>query len=139
MSATITGGCLCGAVRYEYAGEVGSAGYCHCEDCRRTSGSAFGVSVRVAASGFRITRGQPKSFTKPGDSGRLVTRCFCGDCGSPLYTLPPLHPDVVFIKAGSLDDPSVVVPNRQAWMRSRVDWAEILPELAAYDTNRPAS
>jgi hypothetical protein len=96
------------------------------------------VSVRVAVAGFRITSGEPKSFTKPGDSGRLVTRCFCGDCGSPLYTLPPLHPEVVFIKAGSLDDPSLVVPNRQAWTRSRVEWAEIADELTTYDTNRPS-
>lgn len=132
----LTGRCLCGAVRYAYDGEVGAAGYCHCEDCRRVSGSAFGVSVRVAASGFRITAGVPKSFTKLGDSDRQVTRCFCGDCGSPLYTLPPLHPDVVFIKAGSLDDPSAVKPNRQAWVRSRVAWAEIDPEIDAYDTNR---
>ena len=139
MQVTVTGGCLCGAVRYEYSGEVGAAGYCHCEDCRRTSGSAFGVSVRVAASGFRFTKGEPRSFTKAGESGRLVTRCFCGDCGSPLCTLPPLHPDVVFIKAGSLDDPKVVVPNRQAWTRSRVSWAEISSDIPAYDTNRPTA
>jgi hypothetical protein len=133
---TITGGCLCGAVRYEFSGEVGPAGYCHCEDCRRTSGSAFGVSVKVAANGFRFTRGTAKSFTKRGDSGRSVTRRFCGDCGSPLCTMPPLHPDVVFIKAGSLDDPSVVVANRQAWTRSRVPWSEIPSGLLAYETNR---
>jgi hypothetical protein len=139
LGTRITGGCLCGAVRYEYEGEVGAAGYCHCEDCRRTSGSAFGVSVRVAAAGFRTTRGEPRAFTKAGDSGRLVTRCFCPDCGSPLFTLPPLHPEVVFIKAGSLDDPSVVAPNRQAWMRSKVAWAEIAEGLTSYDTNRPGS
>jgi hypothetical protein len=136
---TITGRCLCGAIRYEFRGDVGAAGYCHCEDCRRTSGSAFGVSVRVSASGFRFVEGSPKSFTKPGDSGRSVTRMFCGDCGAPLCTLPPLHPDVVFIKAGSLDDPSVVVADRQAWTRSRVPWAEIAPGLTAYETNRTSS
>lgn len=139
MTQTISGGCLCGAVRYELAGDLGPAGYCHCEDCRRVSGSAFGVSVRVAAAAFRIVAGSPKSFTKSGDSGRPVTRCFCGDCGSPLYTLPPLHPDVVFIKAGSLDDPSVVRPNRQAWTRSRVSWAEIDPGIVSYETSRPSS
>lgn len=136
MESTVTGGCLCGSVRYEYRGEVGPAGYCHCADCRRTSGSAFGVSVRVQTAGFRIVSGQPKGFTKLGDSGRAVTRYFCPDCGSPLYTAPPLHPDVYFIKAGSLDDPSLVKPNRQAWMRSRVDWAEIDPGLTAYETSR---
>ena len=139
MQHSLTGGCLCGGVRYAYEGEVGPAGYCHCADCRKVSGCAFGVSVRVEAAAFRITSGAPKGFTKAGDSGRPVTRFFCPDCGSPLYTLPPLHPDVVFIKAGSLDDPGVVRPNRQAWTRSRVDWAEIDPEIASYETSRPAS
>jgi hypothetical protein len=136
MERTVTGGCLCGAVRYEYNGEVGAAGYCHCEDCRRTSGSAFGVSVRVLASSLRFTAKLPKGFTKTGDSGRHVTRYFCPDCGSPIYTAPPLHPDLYFIKAGSLDDPSVVVPDRQAWLKSRVHWAEIDPKLAGFETNR---
>lgn len=136
MTQTVTGGYLCGAVRYEVSGEIGPAGYCHCEDCRRVSGSAFGVSVRVPASAFRIVAGVPRSLTKAGDSGRLVARHFCGDCGSPLFTLPPLHPDDVFIEAGSLDDPTVVRPNRQAWTRSRVEWAEIDPAITSYETNR---
>ena len=70
MSIQITGGCLCGAVRYACDDEPGTAGYCHCSDCRRVSGSAFGVSVPVAASAFRITKGTPKSYTKAADSGR---------------------------------------------------------------------
>lgn len=136
MDRLVTGGCLCGAVRYEYRGEVGAAGYCHCADCRHISGSAFGISVRVAAAGFRITAGTPKGFTKPGDSGRPVTRYFCPDCGCPLYTEPPLHPETLFLKAGSLDDPTLVKPDRQAWMRSRVDWAQIDPDIASYETSR---
>lgn len=136
MTQSITGGCLCGAIRYAYDGEVGAAGYCHCADCRRVSGAAFGVSVPVMASGFRVTKGMPKGFTKPGDSGRPVTRYFCPDCGSPLYTQPPLHSDRLFLKAGSLDDPGVVKPNRQAWTMSRVDWAKIEPGIASYEKGR---
>ena len=136
MDMIVTGGCLCGGVRYEYRGEVGSAGYCHCADCRRVSGSAFGISVRVEAAGFRITSGTPRSFTKQGDSGRSVARYFCPDCGSPLFTAPPLHPDIYFIKAGSLDDPTRVKPDRQAWTRSRVAWATIDPDLTSYDKSR---
>jgi len=134
--ATVTGGCLCGAVRYAYDGEIGTAGYCHCADCRKISGSAFGISVPVEAAGFRITQGTPKSFTKPGDSGRPVTRSFCPECGSPLYTTPPARPGVLFLKAGSLDDPSVVKPDRQAWVRSRVSWAHIEPGIASFETSR---
>lgn len=136
MQQIVTGGCLCGGVRYEYSGEVGAAGYCHCSDCRHVSGSAFGVSVRAAAAQFRITVGVPKAFTKAGDSGRPVTRYFCPDCGSPLYTVPPLHPDVVFIKAGSLDDPGLVTPDREAWTVSRVDWARIGPGIQSFERGR---
>jgi hypothetical protein len=136
VETTVTGGCLCGAVRYEYRGEIGAAGYCHCADCRRISGSAFGISVRVAASGFRITAGRPKAYTKTSDAGRPVTRWFCPDCGCPLYTEPPLHPETIFLKAGSLDDSALVQPDRQAWTRSRVTWAEIDPALASYETSR---
>lgn len=136
MITTLTGGCLCGEVRYTYEGELGSAGYCHCADCRRVSGSAFGVSLSVSSAGFRVVTGDPKAFTKDGDSGRPVTRYFCPNCGSPLFTQPPLHPDRLFIKAGSLDDPSVVQPSRQAWVRSRVAWSEIDPTIASYETSR---
>jgi len=136
MAKTVTGGCLCGAVRYSYDGEIGAAGYCHCADCRKVSGSAFGVSVRVEAAGFSIVSGHPKPYTKAGDSGRPVTRFFCPDCGAPLYTLPPLHPEIVFIKAGSLDDASLVRPERQAWTRSRVEWADIDPAITSYETSR---
>ena len=136
MQQILDGGCLCGRVRYSYQGEVGAANYCHCADCRRVSGSAFGVSVPVDASGFHIVEGEPKSFTKQGDSGRPVTRFFCPNCGSPLFTVPPHRPGTYFLKAGSLDDPSVVRPARQSWMRSRVAWASIDSELPAYDKGR---
>lgn len=136
MEAKVTGGCLCGGVRYEYRGEIGAAGYCHCADCRRISGSAFGISVCIAASGFRLTTGAPKAYTKTSDAGRPVTRWFCPDCGCPLYTEPPLHPETIFLKAGSLDDPALVKPDRQAWTRSRVAWAEIDPAIASFETSR---
>ena len=136
MTSVVSGGCCCGSIRYEYQGDVGTAGYCHCEDCRRISGSAFGVSVRVAAKGFRVVRGEMKAFTNVGESGRAATRYFCPDCGSPLCTAPALHPETLFIKAGSLDDPALVKPDRQAWTRSRVAWATIDPGLATYEKNR---
>ena len=136
MRLVLTGGCLCGSVRYRYEGEVRDANYCHCADCRRASGSAFGVSVPVDAGGFEVITGEPKGYAKSGDSGRSVTRFFCPDCGSPLFTVPPLHPEIRFLKAGSLDDPSVVRPGRQSWTRSRVPWAAIDPGLPAYEKGR---
>ena len=77
--------CLCGYITYEYSGPVGPAGYCHCEDCRRCTGSAFNISVRLSLAEFRITSGNPKPFTKRGDSGNELTRHFCPECGSPIF------------------------------------------------------
>ena len=128
-SGVLTGGCLCGAVRYEYDGEIGPANYCHCADCRRCTGSAFNIGVRVAARQFRIVKGTPRGFTKTGDSGNALTRHFCPECGSPLYTSSPRHPEFFYLKAGCLDDPAVVHPTHQNWTRSRVPWAAIGPEL----------
>ncbi len=125
MGDVVSGGCLCGGIRYECSGEVGAAGYCHCEDCRRCTGSAFNVGVHVDLDKFRIVSGEPKTFTKAADSGTRLTRHFCSDCGSPLYTSSPRHPDIIYVKAGSFDDPTVVKPDGQAWTDSAVSWAEI--------------
>ena len=64
----VFGGCLCGAVRYCYKGPVGPAAYCHCADCRRVTGSAFNVSVRLEIDKFRLERGDVKAYTKRADS-----------------------------------------------------------------------
>lgn len=137
MTQIVTGGCLCGSIRYRCDGEIGAANYCHCQDCRRCTGSAFNIGVRVAASGFRIVSGNPKGFTKAGDSGHELTRYFCPECGSPLYTSSPCHPDSLYLKAGSLDDPSLVRPAHQNWMVSRVAWAAIAPGLPAHAKGSP--
>ena len=133
MTSTITGGCLCGAVRYQYSGPLERMGYCHCSDCRRTTGSAFNISVRVEKNGFRVVKGGTKGFTKTADSGIELTRHFCADCGSPLFTSSPRHPEALYVKAGSVDDPCLVRPTHQSWMRSRVGWAAIDPTLPAFE------
>lgn len=127
-----TGGCLCGSVRYMVDGPVGPAAYCHCTDCRRVTGSAFNVSARVALAGFRIASGALGKFTKRADSGDELTRHFCRDCGSPIYTSSARHADAVYLKAGSLDDPSLIKPVKQNWTASAVDWAVIPNDLLTY-------
>jgi hypothetical protein len=129
---TITGRCLCGYVAYEYEGAIGPANYCHCADCRRVTGSAFNVGVQLERARLRFPAGRPKAFTKRGDSGNEITRHFCPDCGSPIFTSAPRHPDHVFVKAGTLDDPSVVLPTRQIWTTSAVAWAALDPALPSY-------
>jgi len=101
---------------------------------RKCTGSAFNIGVRIEARRFRIARGSPKGFTKLGGSGDYLTRHFCPEYGSPLYTSSPRHPDVVYVKAGCLDDPTVVKPAHQIWTKSKVGWATIDPSLPGFPT-----
>jgi hypothetical protein len=132
---TTTGGCLCGAVRFE-CDDVGSAGYCHCEDCRRCTGSAFNVSVRCAPGNFHLISGKLGRFTKTGERGFELTRNFCLSCGSPIFMSSPLDRSVIYIKAGVLDDPSAVSPMIEAWIRSKVTWADIPVGIDSFEKGR---
>ena len=99
------GGCLCGSVRYSAREDFGG-GHCHCLDCRRTSGTGHGSHMIVAEDGFQL-QGVVKGFSKPADSGNLVTRYFCPECGSAIYSRNAAMPGLVFLRASSLDDPEV--------------------------------
>lgn len=136
MNESITGGCLCGAVQFVCSGKLGPAVYCHCADCRKSSGSAFHVGVPLETKSFKIISGAPKSFTKRADSGHELTRYFCSDCGSPLYNSISRRPEMVFIKAGALDNPKLVEPNCQIWTRSSVAWSIIETELPGHEKGR---
>jgi len=136
VSTRVTGGCLCGNVRFAYTGALGTAAYCHCSDCRRCTGSAFNVSVAMEIKHFEIIHGSPRGYTKQGDSGNELTRHFCPDCGSPLFTSSPRHPDLVYIKGGALDDSTPVEPAYQSWTRSSVPWARIKAGLPSYERSR---
>lgn len=135
MAGTIQGRCLCGHVTYEYGGSVGPASYCHCEDCRRCTGSAFNVGVQFDVAHFHITSGSPKGLAKRGDSGNEITRHFCPECGSPIFTSSPKHPEHVYVKAGTLDDPTVVNPTYQSWVVSAVSWSQIDIGITSYAEN----
>ena len=135
MPGPMTGSCLCGAVRYESSGEPVFALLCHCRDCQRQSGSAYGAGLRVPAAGFRVTQGEPALYVKTADSGNTVTRAFCPQCGSMLFLRVSARPDLVAIRAGTLDDPSVFRPEADIFVRSAQPWDHMdpaLPKHAAY-------
>jgi hypothetical protein len=92
-------------VRYEVAGPTLGIYVCHCTECRKQSASAFGVSVFVPRPALRVTRGAPKFWSRPTDSGRVLDCAFCPDCGSRLWHQRHGAGDRLSIKAGSLDEP----------------------------------
>ena len=137
MATIRTGGCLCGAVRYESAGEPLFSLKCHCRDCQRSSGTAFVAAMRVPAAQFRITRGTPRRHVSNSDAGNAVTRYFCSDCGSTIYIQVATRPDIVGLRVGTLDDPSVFRPEAEIFVKSAQPWDCLDPALPHHDTYPP--
>jgi len=118
----LTGGCLCGAVRYESTGEIARRFLCHCRDCKRSSSSAFYFGLTVPRSGFRLLQGELRDYRRIGESGRWVLRRFCPVCGSGVVNELELRPDYVVIRAGTLDEPELVAPAYEVYARSKAAW-----------------
>lgn len=119
---TISGGCLCGGVRYSAKAEPTMQAICHCPDCQKQSGGAFSVNVLVPTKDITFEGESLAQYVVNGDSGMAVTRNFCSNCGSPLSTEMPAFGDLAAIKAGTLDDSSWVKPSIQIWCDSAQPW-----------------
>lgn len=122
MAFLKTGGCQCGAIRYEITSEPTVIYACHCKECQRQSGSAFGMTAVIAAEHFRLTQGTPRSFPRTGDSGRTMLCWFCPDCGTRIYHSPAGIAENCNIKPGTLDDTSWVKPTAHMWAKSAQPW-----------------
>jgi len=129
MPAGFSGGCACGAVRYECGAEPLFSVNCHCRDCQRETGSAFAPILAVLKSAFTLTRGKPTVFELTADSGQKTRRFFCAECGSPLFGEPGSRPDIVTIRVGSLDDPSGFQPSQDIYTASAQPWDYMNPTL----------
>ena len=124
MSEPRTGGCLCGAVQYDFDAAPIAAVHCHCSDCQKATGSGFATVFGLPETQLNL-RGDTHlgSFSLTAVSGQQVTRQFCRECGSPLFTLAENNPGFIWIKAGSLDDPHWLQPTDSCWTQSAVPWA----------------
>ena len=133
---TITGGCLCGQVRYTLAAEPAFQVVCHCTNCQRQSGSGFSVNLGVPKAALTIT-GTLKTYTDRGDSGHPVLRRFCPDCGSPILSEIAADPGLAILKAGTLDDSSIVRPQRHIFAASRHAWIALPGDVPVHDRGTP--
>jgi hypothetical protein len=128
-----TGGCLCGAVRYEATGEPLNQGYCFCADCRKASGSGFIPFMNFPASTVRIS-GETKLNIVKSIRGSDAVRNHCASCGSLVYGGIVGKDMQHTIYAGSLDDASLFRPVIAIFLRDKPDWV-IAPEgLKTFDT-----
>lgn len=131
-----TGGCLCGALRYEAEGEPIYAGHCYCEDCRKASGSGFIPFMGFAASAVRFT-GEPRRFTTKGFNGGNAVRNFCPTCGGLVFGGIVGQDASHTIYAGSLDDPSAFRPAMVIFNARRPAWAALPPDVTVFETMPP--
>ena len=124
----LTGGCQCGAVRYRLEAQPTGTNVCHCRMCQKASGGPFMAFAGVRLDELVWTRGAPKVFA----SSAVAERGFCPDCGTPL-TYRLLDRDRISVTIGSLDQPSVVAPEMQYGVDSKLPWLDWIPSLPRRD------
>ena len=132
MGTTLRGGCACGAIRYECTTAPMLSVLCHCRDCQRSTGSGYAAELGVLESSFSFVKGAPRYYAVKGDSGNIVRRGFCPDCGSPLVADSSGRPGFLAIQAGSLDDPTLFRPTHHVYASSAQPWDLIGPKLSAF-------
>lgn len=133
----ITGSCHCGAVKYEVPGRLLRFVNCHCDDCRKFSGSAFASIVVAESEGFRVVAGADYVATYA--SSPPKRRCFCRQCGTHLYAFSENRPGMVILPAGPLDADPGLRPDVHIWTSAKAPWHEILDDLPRIPEGFPKS
>ncbi|MDF0489370.1 GFA family protein [Sphingomonas sp. H39-1-10] len=131
-----SGGCLCGAIRYDIPGEPIAARACWCRLCQYLGAGSGTVNVAFPSEGVTIT-GAPRWRTDTADSGNVLHRGFCAECGTPLFSTAEARPHLIFVRAGSLDDPGLVAPGATIWTSEAPAWAHFDPALPQVEGQPP--
>jgi hypothetical protein len=126
----LTGTCQCGAVRYKIDGTIHRLNVCHCPDCQKQSGSAFGMSLVIEPAAFHLEAGVPTEFVTTAASGREKTCVFCPACGVRLYNRTSR---LMSVKAGTLDDTSWLRPDAHYWTSRRQAWVPLSRDVPSHD------
>jgi hypothetical protein len=127
----MTGGCLCGNIKYETDADPVFTAVCHCTHCQRQAGTSFSVVVAVPAASLSMT-GQLKTFEDTGESGQPVHRRFCPECGSPIISEVDSMPGLALIKAGTLDDTKWLKPTMELFCGSAQPWVPALADAKRF-------
>jgi hypothetical protein len=133
MKLPLTGGCACGAIRYETTAEPVVMFHCHCRDCQRASGGPFTSFVIVPAEAFRFSQGSLRLHDSPSHRGGKTHRGFCADWGSPILAKTDANPDIVAIRTASLDDPSWFNLEMDVWTSDAHPWDQMNPALPKFE------
>ncbi|MDP2431691.1 MAG: GFA family protein [Pseudomonadota bacterium] len=130
-----TGGCLCGAVRFEISGPVRSIVYCHCSQCRKAQGSAFATNGIVDVSDFKLLAGEDALTAYESTPGQ--TKHFCKICGSPIFSKTATKPEQLRIRLGAIESDIEERPVAHIFVTSKANWEEIAGDLPQYEAYEP--
>ncbi len=119
-----TGGCLCGSVRYVASAAPLATRICWCRDCQYLAAGGGTVNVCFARENFTVT-GALSDYASHAASGNAMHRCFCPRCGTPMFSEAESRPHLIFVRAGTLDDPEWARPSQVIWRASAPSWAHI--------------
>lgn len=132
----LTGGCLCGAVRWESQEPPVTTRICWCRDCQYLGAGSGTVGACFRSAAFKIS-GTTTDFTSIADSGNRMHRRFCPKCGTPLFSEAEARPHLIFVRVGSFDDPEQASPVMTIWTASAPSWACINADLPRVEQQPP--
>ena len=134
MKLPQTGGCLCGAIRYEITEAPQMVYTCHCMDCQRLTSSAFSMAILVSDAAFRLMGIEPRVIQSAADSGRVKTRLVCPECGCWICGASSADNGLHRVRCGTLDDTSSLHPTVHFWTRSKQPWITLPEGDQQFDT-----
>jgi hypothetical protein len=137
MSKPYIGGCACGAIRYEIAGEPVFMNDCQCRDCQQRSGAGHGSYLTFTGRKDVTLQGKASHWDLAGDSGTIKTHAFCPTCGSPVYLTFAAMPDLFTVTAASLDDPGRFKPQAVTYGVRGHAWDHLDPAVPKFDRMPP--
>jgi len=126
-----TGGCLCGAVRFTATADPLMTFVCHCRDCQKFTGSAFGALVVFPKESVTVT-GPMKTFSSPGGSGKPILRHFCPECGSSIAEEAAGAPGRIVLNIGTFDEPKSVAPARETFCDDALPWIHVTGDVQRF-------
>jgi hypothetical protein len=132
VSVPREGGCSCGAVRYRLASEPLFIHCCHCLNCQRQTGSAFVINLLIEADRVELLAGDPQPVDVPRDDGSKQRIYRCPSCQVAVFSEYG-RPEVRFVRAGTLDQPSGVTPDVHIYTRSKLPWVTLPDSVPAFD------
>ncbi len=134
-NSQMTGGCACGAIRYECSSDPLFVFICRCVSCRHATGSAFATNVWFPETSVTFTKGVPKEYIREASSGQPARHGFCENCGSPIGVRADAFAGIRGFSVGSFDEPSAFKPSANVWLKHRLPWDGPNRDIPGYDEN----